>query len=291
MDSENNLKALYSYLFTIEEEIDRKLYRAKRETKRLHTIYDSIKPKEIAAKKEARDDYEILKELCEVTKQKMPIKEEAPKEINHFEIFQNEVQTFRNSPATKREQFSAGFVQNLLNITDTTTAHLQERLNECTKILEQELLYVSKLDLSKPQNAYLFKQTYKYAKVLLKQYKSIIDQYKLTEVCDQVFIEQTSVKAEVEPKNEVQTDFASFSSKFDRPFEHKESFELRNDARMAMMQSDIQNATKKLLLPYIHSDPQTKKEAKKVFTAAKMAVTVFSDPSKQWLTIYEKDPE
>ena len=46
MSSENNLKALYSYLFTLEEEIDRKLYRAKRETKRLHTIYDSIKPKE-----------------------------------------------------------------------------------------------------------------------------------------------------------------------------------------------------------------------------------------------------
>ena len=287
MEKEEKLTALYLYFSALEKEIDRKLYRVKRETRRLHTIYDSIRPREYLSKKEPRDEYEVLKVICESRHQKMPEINEAPKELTQFEVFQQEVEKFRNSPAMKREQFSADFVSKLRKLTKPSTAQVQERIDENTKLLKQQLLNIAKLDLTKQNNAYLFKETYESAEKLINKYKEICKKYDVTEVVDSVFKEQKYSRSDDEPKKQSEVKFASFSSKFPNPLQHKQIFDLRNDARMSLVTSRIQKRAREALIPFIDKDPDSKRESKPTFIAAKTAVNIFSDQSRQWLTIYQ----
>lgn len=282
-----NLQALSEYFFLIESEIDRKLFKAKYRSKKLHKIYEAIKPKEVVKKQEPKDDFFVMKTLAELDGVQLQKQENQKPELTDYEVFKQELQTFKQSPALHRDLCYNNFVNQLYSISRPTISHVQERLIQNLDLIIEELQKIHKENESNPHIVYKYRLLKESLAEVLDKYKEISTKYEATKQYDEIFAEPRTNTVETKT-SPITVDDDIFSQSVDiNSISRLHS--IRNDARLSVMKYRLQNRGAEILIPAIDENPKDINDARDSCIIAKVATSLISQPNKNTLIVFN-DP-
>ncbi|EAY08822.1 hypothetical protein TVAG_213310 [Trichomonas vaginalis G3] len=285
----SNLQALSQYYALVESELDRKLYRVKRHSKKLHQIYEAIKPKEVVKKQEPKDDLLVKQTLAKLTGEELPEVKEEKVEITNYDLFKQELAKFKQSPALFRSKISEKFVNQLYQISKPTTVHVQTRIIENLDYIIQELQQLHKENTADAHSVYKYQLMRNCVNTVIAKYKQICEDYQATKQVDELFPESPYTNKEEDQDKESEYENDIFSSPSVARKDLARLYSVRNDARLAVMKYRLQRRGSQILIPLINPNPQNIEEARDSCIAAKIATSLVSQPNKNWLIVYNQE--